>query len=245
VWATPPVLAASVLAASVLAAAAMLVITLTAANGSGSEVPVATAIGGVVEQRSTDLSPVATASMPVVKVSVNACGQRSHGSGFVVADGLVVTAAHVVGDAGLVRLDLGSNVVTGEVLGRLADGRDIALIAIDTGRLSAPTPDAAPSIGAAITMVGYPGGQRRTVSVGPRTNPLPTTSRAVVGELIGVSAPTGEGFSGGPALDAAGHLVGVVVAAEAGTGTSIVVALPDAETLADAPLSPNVCAPVT
>jgi len=229
----------------VLAAAAMLAISLTVANDSGRDTAISTRIGGVVEQRSTDLSPAPTATMPVVKVSVNACGERSQGSGFVVADGLVVTAAHVVGNAGLVRLDMGSNVVTGEVLGQLADGRDIALIAIDTGRLSAPTPGAPPSIGGAVTMVGYPGGQRRTVSVGPRTNPLPTTSRAVAGELIGVSAPTGEGFSGGPALDAAGHLVGVVVAAEAGTGTSIVVALPDAETLADAPLSPNVCTPVT
>jgi len=227
------------------AVAMMLLFALAATHVVDHESTVATMIGGAVEQRSTDMLPAATSALPVVKVSVNACGVRSHGSGFVVAKGLVLTAAHVVGDAGLVRLDMGSTSATGEVIGRLADGRDLALIAIDTGRLSAPIPGDFPAVGAAVTMVGYPGGQRRTVSVGPSTTPLPTTSRALAGELIGVSASTGEGFSGGPAIDASGHLVGVVVAAEAGTGTSIVVALPDAESLAEAPLVPNSCPPVT
>jgi len=229
----------------VAAAAAVLAISSAISTDHGSDPAVPTMVGGAVEQRLSDLSPAPNAAMPVVKVSVSACGARSHGSGFVMADGLVLTAAHVVGDAGLVRLEIGSNVVTGEVLGRLADGRDLALIAIDTGQLSIPTAGAAPAAGEAVTMVGFPGGQRRTVSVGPRTSPLPTTMRAVVGQLIGVSAPTGEGFSGGPALDAAGRLVGVVVAVEIGTGTSIVVAVPDLESLADAPLEPNGCAPVT
>jgi len=236
-WATMARLSASVVMT--------LLFALTANRVVEHESTVATMIGAAVEQRSTDILPATTSALPVVKVSVNACGVRSHGSGFVVAEGLVVTAAHVVGDAGLVRLDMGSNSVTGEVIGRLADGRDLALIAIDTGRLSPPTPGEAPSVGAAVTMVGYPGGQRRTVSVGPSTKPLPTTSLVLAGELIGVSAPTGEGFSGGPALDASGRLVGVVVAAEAGTGTSIVVALPDADSLADAALVPNSCPTVT
>jgi len=163
----------------------------------------------------------------------------------VVADGLIATAAHVVGDAGLVRLDLGSTVATGEVLGKFADGRDIALIKIDTGDLVLPQVGEIPGVGGAITMVGYPGGQRRTVSVGPRIEPLPTTGDVINGELLGVSASTGEGFSGGPALDGSGRLLGVVVAAEVGTGTSIVVGIPDAASVSDMELIANECPPAS
>jgi len=163
----------------------------------------------------------------------------------VVAEGLVLTAAHVVGDAALVRLDMGSTVATGEVLGRFADGRDVALIGIDTGDGPLPQAGELPGVGGAITMVGYPGDQRRTVSVGVRTDPLPTTADVVNGELLGVAAPTGEGFSGGPALDGSGHLLGMVVAAEVGTGTSIVVRLPNPAGITDVELVPNTCPPVS
>jgi len=225
--------------------ALMIVPALMGGSPTARSTVVDTEIAGAVEQRGSDLPVAPTASASVLRVSANACGARSHGSGFVVAEGLIVTAAHVVGDAGLVRLDMGSTVATGEVLGRFADGRDIALIGIDTGDGPLPQAGELPGIGGAITMVGYPGDQRRTVSVGLRTDPLPTTADVVTGELLGVAAPTGEGFSGGPALDGSGNLLGVVVAAEVGTGTSIVVRLPNPAALADVELLPNTCPTVS
>ncbi len=204
-----------------------------------------TVVAGVVEQRTGDFSAAPTAGLTVVRVSVSACGSRSSGSGFVAGDGVILTAAHVVGDAGLVRVDIGSRVTTGEVLGRFADGRDVAVISIDTGSSAVPVAGTVPPVGRPVTMIGRPAGGPRTVSVGARVDPLASTAEAVDGRLIGVASPSGRGFSGGPAVDADGGLIGMVVAAEVGTGTTIVVPVGDPVGLSEIDLVPNTCTPLT
>jgi len=204
---------------------------------------VITVVAGAVEQRTGEFSAAPTAGLTVVRVSVSACGGRSSGSGFVAGDGVVLTAAHVVGDAGLVRVDIGPRVATGEVLGRFADGRDVAVIGIDTGSSAEPVPGTLPPLGRPVTMIGLPAGGPRTVSVGARVEPLPSTAEAVHGRLIGVASPSGRGFSGGPAVDADGGLIGMVVAAEVGTGATIVVPVGDPADLSAIDLVPNTCSP--
>lgn len=188
--------------------------------------PPPTDIGdAVVARRSGSLEPAPTEHLVVVEVSANVCGTRSAGTGVLVADGLVLTAAHVVGDAGLVRIDHGATTVTGEVLGVLADGHDVALVAVDAP-MSAPLPLApSPPVGEPVTLVGIPGGGPRTIVVGERTVLADQVAAAVTGEAIGVDAPVTQGFSGGPALDREGTLVGIVVANETATDTALVIAL--------------------
>jgi len=201
-------------------------------------------VAGAVEQRTGEFSAAPTAALAVVRVSANACGDRSSGSGFVVADGFVLTAAHVVGDAGLVRIDIGPRATTGEVIGRFADGRDIAVIKVDTGTLPVVAQGVLPPMGGPITIVGHPRGGPISASVGARVSPLPTTADVVVapnGTLIGLSAVAGRGFSGGPALDAYGRLIGMVVAAEPGTGSTIVVPVGDPVDVARTDVLPNIC----
>ena len=191
-------------------------------------VPVETEIGdAVVATRRGPFQPAPVEHLMVVQVSVTVCGHRSVGTGFLVADGLLLTAAHVVGDAHLVRIDHGGVTVTGEVLGVFADGRDVALIEVDAPLAEMIVPRPAPAVGEPMTMVGRPDGGPRALSVGARVDLAPAVAATVAGETIGVAASVGVGFSGGPAVDAAGSLVGIVVATETATDTALVTPLAD------------------
>ena len=138
----------------------------------GAAPAVETQVLGAVEARTTSTTPVEAADashLVVVQVAATACGERSNGSAVLVDHDLLVTAAHVVGDAGLVRIDHGSQVLTGEVLGVLGDGRDLALIELDASMVQ-PLPAAAvPATGEPITFVGHPESGARAEIVGVRT----------------------------------------------------------------------------
>lgn len=193
-------------------------------------------------RRSGPFDPAPTSHLTVVHLSVSVCGSRSTGSGVVVADGLLVTAAHVVGDATLVRIDQGGITVTGEVLGVLADERDLAVIAVDAP-MATPLPTApVPGVGAPLTLVGYPDGGPRTVAVGGRVEVAPKVAAlAGGGQIVGVDVGIEAGISGGPAVDETGTVVGIVVAKEVVTDTALVVATPDIASLGSAGLVPGEC----
>lgn len=212
------------------------------AGGDASAVE--TQVLGAVETRPTSTTPVAAADashLVVVQVAATACGERSNGSAVLVDHDLLVTAAHVVGDAGLVRIDHGSQVLTGEVLGVFADGRDLALIELDASMIQ-PLPAAAvPDAGEPITFVGHPEAGARTEIVGVRTD-VPQFARQLLrGELLAASVSVPAGMSGGPAINAAGELLGITVAEETGTETAIVARIDDPALLADSYVVPGRC----
>lgn len=212
------------------------------ADGRGpAGVPDHSRVAGAVVERRSNAEPGPTDHLVVVKVAATACGARSSGTGVLVDDDLLVTAAHVVGDAGLVRVDHGLQVLTGEVLGVVRDGRDLALIELDASMVRPLPPARTLGPAAPITLVGHPDGGPRTVVVGPRTAVPQLASRLHVGELLAVAAPVPPGMSGAPAVDAAGDLVGIAVAEETGTRTAIVTRIPDPGALADAELEPGRC----
>jgi hypothetical protein len=228
-----------------------LVVPDTVAARSAPETDVAgaaelapeTEIGdAVVAVREGPFEPAPTEHLTVVHVSVSVCGVRSTGSGVVVGDGLLLTAAHVVGDATLVRIDQGGITVTGEVLGVLGDDRDLALVAVDAPMAVPLAPVATPPVGAPLTLVGYPDGGRRTSAVGARVEVAPTVAMlAGGGDIVGVDVHIEAGISGGPAVSDAGAIVGIVVAKEAVSDTALVVATPDLASLSQAALVPGTC----
>lgn len=198
--------------------------------------------GAVASERRGPLAPASVDHLTVVHVSVSVCGARSTGSGVVVADGLLLTAAHVVGDAALVRIDQGGISVTGEVLGVLADERDLALVAVDAIMPAPLGAGTLPEIGGPVTLLGFPDGGSRMVAVGARLEVAPIVATlAGGGEIVGVDVGIDPGMSGGPAADAAGDVVGVVVAKEVGTDTALVVATPDLAAIGEAALVPGSC----
>jgi len=134
------------------------------------------------------------------------------GSGVVVADGRVLTNAHVLrGEE--VAMTSGDQVVMGRVAGLDAD-LDVAVIEADTG--GAPPvawePDAAVAAGLPVFALADPGGRGLRVSFGIVT----ATGRSFrgprgrrIGGSIEHSAPLPRGSSGGPLVDAAGRLLGL------------------------------------
>ena len=231
--------------------AAGLLVPDTVAAGSTPEANVAGAVELAPETEIGDAAaavregpfePAPSEQLAVVHVSVSVCGARSTGSGIVIADGLLLTAAHVVGDATLVRIDQGAITVTGEVLGVLGDERDLALISVDAPMAVPLAPVSTPPFGAPLTLVGYPDGGRRTSAVGVRVDVAPSVAAlAGGGDILGVDVHIDAGISGGPAVDETGAVVGIVVAKEAVSDIALVVATPDLASLSRAALVPGTC----
>jgi S1-C subfamily serine protease len=225
---------------TVVAGAVLEASDVTTAEGAAPETDIAEAASVA---RNGEFTPAPTESLVVVQVSVSACGSRSSGSGVLVADGLLLTAAHVVGDAKLVRIDYRGVTVTGEVLGVPVDGRDVALVALDAPLAMPVVGGVMPASGTALTVVGHPGGGVRSAFVGPIVDLAPVVaSLAGDGDIVGVDVSIAEGISGGPAVDPSGAVVGLVVAKETATDTALVVALPDLAEIASVGLVPGECA---
>ena len=136
------------------------------------------------------------------------------GSGVVVADGVVVTNAHNVGDREVAVTFADGRTVSGQVSGADVDG-DLAAISVDTSGV-APVEWAGNGggarVGAPVFALANPGGRGLRVTLGAvaavgRTFRGPR-GRRVTGS-IEHTAPMAKGSSGGPLVDAAGRLVGL------------------------------------
>jgi S1-C subfamily serine protease len=151
----------------------------------------------------------------VGKSVVGVAGRRSAGSGVVVAPGRVLTNAH-----NLWRADEGVSVTFAD--GRTADGKalgidadaDVAVLEVDTG--DAPVigwnGSSDVGIGAPVFAVANPGGRGLRVTFG-LVSGTERSFRGPRGRRIAGSvehtAPLLPGSSGGPVVDADGHLVGI------------------------------------
>ncbi len=180
-----------------------------------------------VEAIANDVAP----SVVAVQSEIERFGQigESIGSGLILTtDGEIVTNAHVIGEAKTVRVRL-----TGESEPRDAaviasdPSRDLALLRVDTTGLS-PATFAAPddvhlgdevmTIGYALDLDGDPTVTLGIVSSLDRT--LDTETGSLKG-LIQTDAAVSSGNSGGPLIDALGHVVGITtLASSSGLGST-------------------------
>ena len=137
---------------------------------------------------------------------------NSIGSGFFVsADGLVLTNAHVVGDAAEVTVVLhDGRRLTGKVEERAGEDVDLALVRVPVG-------DARPlelgsdslEVGSWVGSVGHGMGGAWTFTTGMVSNIYPEGGDRPVFQT---QIPLNPGNSGGPVFDRAGRVVGVVTA---------------------------------
>lgn len=165
----------------------------------------------------------------VVRLEVVTCSGAGTGSGALVADDLVVTAAHVVEDAQSVQLLVGDTSAAGEVVG-LSPGEDLALV-----RASRPFPGhvftlspSVPEVGTEVAALGFPlSGPLSLAGPGIVSTHDETVSyvtgdppeEVVVDGLMRVTLPTNAGNSGGPVVDGAGDVVGLVSGSRTSSGT--------------------------
>jgi S1-C subfamily serine protease len=169
---------------------------------------------------STASSAQVAAGRSVVKVVGNAfaCGQNQSGSGFVVSTDRVITNAHVV--AGVTQPviqapDGGS--WTGRVV-YFDTVNDLAVIAVDGMPTPALTVGSTLQQGASAVFDGYPLGgpfsSKNAAVQGVSTVRVPDVygQNPSPREVYTLAADVEQGNSGGPVIDSAGHVAGVIFA---------------------------------
>lgn len=149
----------------------------------------------------------------VVRFEVSGCDTSSIGSGFAISPTLVVTAAHVVNNGSVIRMVQGTTAVAGTVVG-INSSTDVALV-----RAAAPLSGATlrfatgtPQIGDRVAAIGFPEGDPLSFNEGT-VNGL--DRKAIIDgiqrhSMIEMDAATTHGSSGGPVINAAGAVVGLV-----------------------------------
>ena len=131
----------------------------------------------------------------------------SYGSGFFIADGLLLTNEHVVTDAPYVKVRLSSGrEMVGEVLGTNAR-RDVALVKTDAiGLPGLPLHTDDPPLGSRVFVVGTPLQLSETVTAGI-VGAFPEDKEH--GRFIQSDVNVQHGNSGGPMLDEFGNVIGI------------------------------------
>lgn len=177
---------------------------------------------------------VARARPSVVQIRGEACGAGQRGSGFVVRPGLVVTNAHVV--AGVARPTIvDRRGVTHRARAVFFDPR-LDLAVLEASTLRAPTLGLAPAVdrGAQGAVMGYPHGGPFRAGGAVVLSRRDALGRDIYGRSLTtrtiylLRAEVEPGNSGGPVVDAAGTVIGVVFARSA-ANSDIGYALPSDE----------------
>jgi hypothetical protein len=177
------------------------------------------------------------ASAAVVLLRVfDAKGQSiAQGSGFIAADGRIVSNAHVV--AGGARVEVADaagqlllTVPFAEALSTTSDLVVLSRIADAPGTLPVARTPAA--IGDRVYVIGAPEGLANTISDGLLSGMRDVEER----KLLQISAPISSGSSGGPVLNARGEVIGVSVASlRLGQNLNFAVTLADLRALLNSP----------
>jgi serine protease Do len=172
-------------------------------------------------QRSTEEETVIRVARTATPAVVSVSRRGGSGSGVIVrADGIIITNAHVVGNARSVEVRTADGrTFTGTVLG--ADPTvDTAIVRVNATNLpAAPLGDSDRlEVGQVAVAIGNPLGLDRTVTRGvvSATNRTPEGVDIAAG-LIQTDAAINPGNSGGPLLDSSGRVIGINTATYSGT----------------------------
>lgn len=167
----------------------------------------------------------------ITALFAGAAGSGGQGSGFVVSDdGYVLTASHVITNAGAPEVEPAEIRAAESVFVEFRDGDrvparvvgwdlfdDVALLRVDPDRHPlAPLPLGDSSqvvVGEPVAAIGSPFGAENSLATGVvsatgRTIPTLTSDYAIV-DAIQIDAPINRGNSGGPLFDARGRVIGI------------------------------------
>ena len=149
----------------------------------------------------------------VDRIGVTYCDTFAVGTGFLVEDDYLATAAHVVQGAAGITVAVDEQIVTATIVGMNVD-EDVALLRADrplTGHKFAFS-DEDPPEATEVTALGYPQGEKFTSTTG-RINALNVQHGPVfngVGHIIQTNTVLNGGNSGGPLLTLEGNVAGIV-----------------------------------
>jgi serine protease Do len=234
----------------------LLLLSMGACRDSGRTLPIASLqgvpVGGTAAPAAAAPQPgeLAADELMIVTVARQAAPsvvsvQRNggFGSGVVIRrDGVILTNAHVVGEASGVRIGLADGrEVDARVLGR-DPTVDVAVVQV--GRMDLPAAPLADSdellVGQTAIAIGNPLGLERTVTRGV-VSAINRSPRGVgLDGLIQTDAAISPGNSGGPLLDSKGRVIGintVVISAPGASGLGFAIPINLARDIAEQVLS--------
>jgi S1-C subfamily serine protease len=152
------------------------------------------------------------------------CGLSSNsGTAVVLAGGEVLTNRHVVDGALLVNVvpEGGGVVVT---TGMVSPAADLAVLPPPAGRPGLHLALADPRPSDTLVLAGYPeGGHDLRVATARLVDYVDGTSRGQPGPVMRLAYRAQQGMSGGPVVDRAGNLAGLLFAVERDTGYSLAI----------------------
>jgi putative serine protease PepD len=195
------------------------------ATSSGSSAASAAADGGAADPYGGGASPYGGSGR-----EQGSTGGTATGSGFVVsADGYVVTNAHVIDGASTVTAKIGDGkALSAKVVG--VDGStDLALLKVSSPTALKPltlADSSAVQVGDATFAIGNPYGLDRTLTTGVVSalhRSIESPNGYAINGVLQTDAALNPGNSGGPLLDAQGHVVGVnsqIATSSSSDGTS-------------------------
>lgn len=205
-----------------VAATAAPTVPATASPASGGEAPATETRGSEPPVALRRSSAERAARELTLRVRVSGCGQLLTGSGFAIADDVLVTNRHVVEGGTQVEVSTWDGRTVSAAFVTAAFEHDIAIV-----RLDAPVPRSAtlaeqdPVPGDPVTVVGFPGGGEQELSDGEVVGYVTAISQGREIHSLQLTAPAAPGSSGGPVLDADGRVAGVVYALEIETGHTL------------------------
>lgn len=168
---------------------------------------------------------VRAAAGSVVRVEGRACSLDISGTGWTAAPGVVVTAAHVV--AGETATTVQRRGAGRKLKARVVvydTNNDVAVLLVP-GLIAKPLPLGDPTTGDPVAIVGFPGNGKLTLSparVGKTATVLAQNAYgkgAALRLMTSLRGKAGHGYSGGPAIDASGHVQTTVFGQSATDGT--------------------------
>jgi uncharacterized membrane protein required for colicin V production len=176
------------------------------------------------DPRVIDRAGVRQASPSVLRVIGTACGLGVSGSGWIAADELVITAAHVVAGQRDTMVESAGGVPRLNARAVFFDTRnDVAVLRVP-GLDAAPLSLAPPNPGASVAVLGFPESGPFTATPGRIGNTVVVLARDSYGRgpiartITSVRARVRHGHSGGPAVDSSGRVRATIFAARPGGG---------------------------
>lgn len=200
------------------------------------EYPYRLTIEATVGQTNERTSGICTYQLSPTPIAVNAVPQKGSGTAFVVtADGLLVTCAHVVGDARTIEVSIGGQKYPATVVAQ-NPARDIAVIRITAQNLpTVPLGDSeAVQLAQPIRVIGFPLSDVLGQNIKVTTGTVSGLNNDLSGKMIQTDASINPGNSGGPVVNDFGEVVGIASAKLTGNDVSTVgfaVPINDAKTL--------------
>jgi S1-C subfamily serine protease len=158
-----------------------------------------------------------------VRVRNVSCLGVGVGSGFAIADDVLVTNRHVLAGAESVEVSTWDGRTLSARTAEVGVLGDLGVAYVRGALPQVGKYGTAPRAGDAVTVVGYPGGEELTLSPGTVID-LPAGRRyGIPGRIMRLTSRVVPGNSGGPVLDRSGKIAGVVYAYELATGFGLAI----------------------